>query len=124
MPERPLLILPNPGEPLQRRKRFGGGGTPHLPSRERQTERLAPKFQALQRAIEARRVRLQIESHDLVPEEVVVLETVGTIENFVRAAEQIPGMEWLAEIENQDIPADEDFFELSKKGDAPCANNL
>ena len=117
MPERPLLILPDPGEPLPRRKKGGGGGTPHLPSRERQAERLAPRFQALQHAIEARRVRLQTESHDLVPEEAVVLETVGTVENFVRAVEQIPGMEWLAEIEKEDILPDEDFFDLSTKGE-------
>ena len=117
MPERPLLILPDPGEPLPRRKKSGGGGTPHLPSRQRQAERLAPRFQALQRAMEARRVRLQTESHDLVPEEAVVLETVGTVENFVRAVEQIPGMEWLAEIEKEDILPDEDFFERSTKGE-------
>lgn len=99
MPERPLLILPHPGEPLARRRRFGGGGAPHFPSRERQAERLAPKFDALQKAIEARRLRLQTESHDLVPEEVVVLETIGTVENFVRAVKKVPGMEWLAEID-------------------------
>ena len=117
MPERPLLILPDPGEPLPPRKRGGGGGKAHLPSRERQVERLAPRFQVLQAAMEARRMRLQIESHDLVPEEAVVLETVGTIENFVRAVDQIPGMEWLAEIESEDILPDEDFFELSTKGE-------
>lgn len=70
MPERPLLILPSPGEPLPRRKRSGGGGSPHLPNRARQAERLNPRFEALQRALEARRVRLQTESHDLVPEDV------------------------------------------------------
>ena len=117
MPERPLLILPNPGEPLPRSKQGGGGGAPHLPSPARQTERLEPKFEALQSAIEARRVRLQAESHDLVPEEVVVLETVGTIENFIGAVQTVPGMEWLAEIDETDVPPDEDFFETTENGE-------
>lgn len=127
MPERPLLILPNPGEPLPRRRRGGGGDTPHLPSRERQAERLAPKFEALQQAMEARRVRLQTELHDLVPEEVVVLETVGTIESFVRAMEKVPGMEWLAE-EQTDILPDDDFFKITTTGeprrDSPLGGRL
>lgn len=114
MPERPLLILPNPGEPLPRVRRRGGGGAPHFPSRARQAERLEPKFEALQNAMEARRVRLQAESHDLVPEEVVVLETVGAIENFIGAVGRVPGMEWLAEIDETDIPPDDDFFETAR----------
>ena len=115
MPERPLLILPNPGEPLPRLKKHGGGGATHFPTRARQAERLEPKFETLQRAMEARRVRLQAESHDLVPEEVVVLETVGAIENFIRAVEKVSGLEWLAEIDENDIPPDEDFFETTGK---------
>ncbi len=114
MPERPLLILPNPGAPVPRPRRAGGGGGHHLPDRARQAERLAPKFEALQQALDARRVRLQAASHDLVPEEVVVLETVGATENFIRAVEKIPGMEWLAEIEEPDIPPDEDFFKVTQ----------
>lgn len=116
MPERPLLILPHPGEPLPRRKRIGGGDAPHFPSRARQAERLAPKFEVLQRAMDDRRVRLQAESHDLVPEEVVVLETVGAVEDFIHAVEKVPGMEWLAEIDDTDVPPDEDFFETTKEG--------
>ncbi len=34
MPERPLLILPTPTEPAKRSKKTGGGGRPHLPSRD------------------------------------------------------------------------------------------
>ena len=117
MPERPLLILPKPGEPLPRRKRGGGGGAPRFPSHERQVERLDPKFNALRQAMEARRLRLQAESHDLVPEEVVVLETIGTVENFVRAVKKVPGMEWLAEIDETDVPPDEDFFETTTNGE-------
>lgn len=115
MPERPLLILPHPGEPIPRVRRRGGGGGSHFPSRARQAERLDPKFETLRRAMEARRVRLQVESHDLVPEEVVVLETVGAIDGFIRAVEKVPGMEWLAEIDETDIPPDEDFFETTGK---------
>ena len=112
MPERPLLILPAPAEPAERRKKRGGGGLFHRPSRERQAERLTPRFEQLQRALEARRARLQTEAQGLVPEEVVVLETVGTVEGFIRAVEKVPGMEWLGEIEEEDIPPDDDFFAL------------
>lgn len=80
-------------------------------------ERLDPKFNALRQAMEARRLRLQAESHDLVPEEVVVLETIGTVENFVRAVKKVPGMEWLAEIDETDVPPDEDFFETTTNGE-------
>ena len=124
MPERPLLILPIPGEPVARRRRFGGGGNFHRPSPERQAERLAPRFALLQQALEARRARIQAEARDLVPEEVVVLETVGTVDDFVRAVEQVPGMEWLAEVEEEEIPPDDDFFALSQDGEARPGKSL
>ena len=62
-------------------------------------------------------MRLQAESHDLVPEDVVVLETVGSVENFVRAVERIPGLEWLAEIDETGIPPDDDFYEVTDEGE-------
>lgn len=116
MPERPLLILPSSGEPVQRRKRSGGGGSFHRPKPARQVERLTPQFKRLQESFEAKSVRLQAEASHLVPEEVVVLEVIGTVENFIRAVERIPGMEWLVELEEEEIPADDDFFVLDKKG--------
>ena len=64
----------------------------------------------------ARRARLQAEAHDLVPEDVVVLETVGTVDKFIRAVERVSGMEWLAEVEQEEIPPDDDFFALNKRG--------
>ena len=114
MPERPLLILPNPGEPVRRRRRGGGGGRFHRPSPERQAERLTPRFELLQEVLEERQARLQAEARDVVPEEVVVLETaVGTVDQFIRAVERISGMEWLAEVEQEQIPPDDDFFALN-----------
>jgi hypothetical protein len=117
MPERPLLILPTPGEPTERRRRFGGGDRIHRPSRARQAERLRPRFEELQRAFERRRARLQIEAAGIVPEEVLVLITAGPVENFIVAVRNVPGMEWLGEIEEEAIPADEDFFALDRRGD-------
>ena len=116
MAERPLLILPRPGDPVPRRKKGGGGGPIHRPSRKRQAERLSPRFERLQRILEQQRARLQMESRDLVPEKVVVLETAGTVNNFIRAVEAIPGLEWLAEVEVEDIPPDDDFFALTRGG--------
>ena len=58
-----------------------------------------------------------MEARDLVPEEVVVLETVGTVDEFIRAVEAVPGMEWLAEVESEGIPPDDDFFALADDGE-------
>ena len=63
-------------------------------------------------------MRLQMEARDLVPEEVVVLETVGTVDDFIRAVEKVPGMEWLAEVETEEIPPDDDFFASADDGEA------
>lgn len=101
MPERPLLVLPSPGEPLARQKLPRGGGEFPRPTRKRQAERLSPQFAALQEAFDKRRAQLRTEASNLVPEEVVVLETVGTVDNFIRAVERVPEMEYLAEVEAQ-----------------------
>ena len=77
MPDRPLLILPAAGEPQGRATKTGRGGTPRLPSKTRQEDRLGPRFAALQQALEMRRARLRTEAAGLAPEEVIVLETVG-----------------------------------------------
>ncbi len=103
---------------MARRKRSPGGGSFHRPSPERQAERLSPRFEHLQQTLEERRARLQMEARDLVPEEVVVLEMVGTVDEFIRAVEAVPGMEWLAEIEAEEIPPDDDFFALTGDGEA------
>ena len=53
--------------------------------------------------MEKRRLELQDNPLGLVPEQVLVLETIGTVENFIRAVERVPGLEWLAEYELDDI---------------------
>ena len=53
--------------------------------------------------MEKRRLELQDSSVGLVPEQVLVLETIGTVDNFIRAVDNTPGLEWLAEYEMEDI---------------------
>jgi hypothetical protein len=114
MVERPLLILPAPDVPAARRKKRGGGGTLHLPARGRQDARISPQFTNLQQALEARRLRLQTEATGITPEEVIVLETVEPVDEFVQAVGRIEGLEWLAEVEEEDIPPDDDFFVIGR----------
>ena len=123
MPERPLLILPTPTEPAKRSKKTGRGGRPHLPTRDRQAERLTPRFTVLQETLDARRARLRTESSGVIPEEVIVLETVGPIDNFIVAVRNIEGLEWLGEVEEEDIPPDDDFFVADRDG-APQAEKM
>ena len=119
MADRPLLILPSPGAPLPRRRRGGGGGDgvrgPGIPG---QAARLDRRFDEVQRLFEERKMRLQEESHDLVPEEVVVLEIRGSVEDFARAVEKVEGLEWLSELGRPEVDPDEDFREVDVKGTA------
>ena len=96
MAEYPLLIFPQPGA-AARAKRFGGGAPPRIPDHARQAERLAPQFQRLQEVLEQKRVELRDNTFGLIPEQVLVLETIGSINNFVNTVQAIPGLEWLGE---------------------------
>jgi hypothetical protein len=75
-------------------------------------------FSSLQQTFDARLTRLQIEAVGLQPEEVIVLETVGSVNDFIVAVRGIPGLEWLDEIEEEDVPPDDDFFVPADDGTA------
>lgn len=109
MPNKPLLIFPTPTISGRQKKK-----TPppsfHHPTSDRQRERLVPKFENIGRAFDARRAELLTQPTGAIPEQVLVLETVGTIDDFMTAVRSIPGMEWLGEWDEEDIPPDEDFY--------------
>lgn len=104
----PLLVFPDP-VPADRAKRTSGGGKLRRPDPAVQAQRLVPQFQRLQEAMENRRLALQDNPLGLLPEQVLVLETISSIENFIRAVEKIPGLEWLAEYELDDIAPEYGF---------------
>lgn len=109
--QRPLLLFPKPSL-SEREKRTPGRPHIHLPAAQRQGERLAPKFGALQSAFNMRRVQLQTTAPTDDPELVVVFETVGSVEGFLSAVKRTPGLEWLLESDEVDLEPDADFFDI------------
>jgi len=109
MPENPLLIFPTPATAKKAKLGSGPPKTPHLPSARRQGARLMPKFRELQEAIQRNAARMQDAPAGADPEQVIVFETVGPVEEFIGAVKRIPGMSWLADWEDE-IPQDDDFY--------------
>ena len=120
--EYPILVFPAPAL-AERARRYGGGGRSRRPGAGRQGERLAPQFRRLEEALARRRVALQGSSLGIVPEQVLVLETVGPVANFIRAVERVDGLEWLAEYELDDI-APGDGFEDEDEPEKPLSGQL
>lgn len=112
MPDRPLLLFPTP-EIADRSKGHGFPSRVHRPSHSRQEQRLSPIFAQLQTEFNARRVELQQTAAGADPEQVLVIETIGSIENFANAVKRIDGLEWMGEIETDEIAPDEDFYDES-----------
>ena len=113
MATRPLLIFPTHG--VSDRSKLGSGARHvHYPPAARQAERLLPQIHAVEAAFEAGRAELRAEIAGAEPEKVLVLETVGTITDFMNAVRRIPGMEWMAEVDEDEIAGDEDFFDSER----------
>lgn len=110
MPAKPLLIFPAPSTAVQEKKKRGfGAASYHFPDFSKQKDRLTPQFEAMLQSF-------IVDSADgLEPEYVLVIETIGRIDDFQRAVRAIDGLEWLAEIDKEAIEADDDFFNQSCK---------
>jgi hypothetical protein len=119
MPQNPLLFFPEPalsGPP----RRGGGGGKFRKPSPAEQRQRLDAKFREIAESFQSVSATVQ----GLEPEQVLVMEIIGDqVEGLAKAAAQIPGMEWLAEMELDDV-APQAGFEREKEQDKekplPC----
>lgn len=115
-PQHPLRFLPA-GVAVERPQRRGGPQSVRRPERDRQRERLEPAFARLQQALDDRRLRLRETAEGGEPEMVLVLEIASTVPQFVQAVSRIDGLEWLAEIGDDDLEPDDDFGPL-KEGQA------
>ena len=113
----PLLFFPERAA-LARNDLSGRPPSIHTPPIERQRERITPQFSVLQGAMDGRRLRIQGDSPVDNPELVLVMEVMGSTEQFANAVGRIQGLEWLFELMEEQVAPDEDFF----VPDAPMSN--
>ena len=107
--EKPLLLFPRPAS-ADRDKGHGRPTNLHIPPHIQQGRRLSPQFRQLKQALDTRNAELQRSTTGIIPEQVLVLEVIGGIDNFIVAVKHIQGMEWLGELDENDLPPDDDFF--------------
>jgi len=111
MPGRPLLIFPTPAVAGRAKMKTGFGPAKyHFPSPSRQKDRLTPWFEKMIQSF------ITDSTEGIEPEYVLVIETTGKIDDFERAIRAISGLEWLAEVDTDEIEADDDFYEIAKIG--------
>ncbi len=93
----PLLSTANDGKTPEPRWRRGSYAKR---SAREQRERLDARFREIAESFH----KVQSSVQGLEPEQVLVLETIGdTVEGLAKACEQIPGLEWLAELDVDDV---------------------
>ena len=111
MPERPLLIFPDYTKARRDIPRPRFGFTPyHYPDFQRQKDILTPQFESMYQSF------ITDTTEGIEPESVLVIETIGKIDDFQRAVRAVTGLEWLAEIDEEDIEPDEDYYQICKIG--------
>ena len=110
MTTKPILFF-TPPKDFARAKRSSVPPTLRPPGWRKQRTRLAPKFSALGDILRKKTAGLSTTVEGLEPEQVLVLETIGTAQNFLTAVRGIPELEWLAEIDEYETQPDTDFFD-------------
>lgn len=127
MADYPLLVLPPPEVAGKRSKLVGGGANVQGPGPARQAERLDPRLDALAEQFEKRAIALRTEATGVEPEAVIVLEIVGSVDDFAKAVREIPDLEWLGEeVLESPIDPDDDFFLIqdAERKDKPLPRRL
>ena len=119
MADRPFLFFPPPTATT--RRSLGGGGQPYRkPTPAQQRERLQTKFDTIAQSFQS----LQATVAGLEPEQVIVLETLtAAVKDVAKAASRVPGLEWLAERDLDDV-APEFGFENQRKPGATVPRRL
>jgi hypothetical protein len=115
VPERPLLKLPDP-EPFESRPGPRGGADIATPERDRQRERLQPRFDRLMRIAEHPQQLLDLREDpaSIAPERAIVFVVAGSLMDFYTQARDL-GLEYLGDFEDE-FAASGDFYDRDDAG--------
>jgi Subtilase family len=118
LPTRPLLPLPTPN-PETPPSGHPGYTRLRLPTKERQRQHFGPIFERLRQAVTdgtEGSVAAQIfaDANNLAPERVLVFETAGQVQNFLKAIARIPGFQFMGDFEAE-FEADEYFAVIDQR---------
>ena len=108
--EYPLLMLPEPSE----QAKGGRNGRPpklHRPDIAIQGKRIEPKYKRLCGAFDREHVKVQRAPDRIEPELALVFEVAGSLNSFYGAVNRIEGLEWLFDLENEDMAPDDYFYD-------------
>lgn len=112
----PLLVFPQAKAIAPPKGNGFPSSQPHVPGHGKQVVRLGTQLTALQQEFARYKASISGSAAGFEPETVLVIEIAGSVNEFRQAVEVI-GLEWLGEWDVDDIPPDEDFFELNTKGE-------
>lgn len=105
MADKPILIFPAATVAARDKLPPGFGKPGPRPTQAQQKKRLELRFQSLSRQFGT----VQTGTRGIDPEQVIVLETVGSLNDFQNVVKRIQGMEWLGDFEI-DVEADDPGF--------------
>jgi len=105
MADKPILIFPAATVAARAGLPPAFPPRPPRPSQAQQRQRLTARFQALSQQFGT----IQTDTAGIDPEQVIVLETVGSLSNFQNVVRRIQGMEWLGDFD-VDVASDDPGF--------------
>lgn len=111
MPERPVILFPSP-EKADRNTKNQMFRRFNKPQFSEQYSRLQPSFQVLQEAFRQKNLKIQNSAVGINPDFALVFEIVGSVDNFYTAIKHSEGLEWIFDIDIDNIKPDENFYEL------------
>ena len=110
---KPILIFPKPTVALRIKKRRPFP-QPKTPGSARQGVRLKSSFESLERGFST--ASLSGDPAGFSPERTLVLETIGAVTDFYKAASKIQGLDFVQEILGDVVEPDDDFY-IEKDGE-------
>lgn len=114
MPERPVILFPSP-EKADCDKKTSVFQRINRPQFNQQYRRLKPTFRVLQEAFSNKTVQVQQSPVGLNPEFALVFEIVGNVSNFYTAVQHSEGLEWLFDLDSEEIEPDDVFYKTENE---------